>query len=65
MPNVILPYIKAWAALIVAVVGAVLAGVTDAPRWAYLILAGLTAIAVYGAPNSDPGEDAGDGGPVG
>lgn len=51
MPDVILPYAKAWAALIVAVLTGVSA-VTDLPQWVTVTLAALSVIAVYGVPNT-------------
>ena len=53
MPDVVLPYLKAWAALIGAVLTAV-SGVVELPTAVTVVLAILTAVATYGVPNSEP-----------
>ena len=65
MPDTILPYAKAWAALVVAVLTAV-SVVTSLPHWVTIALAGLSVLAVYQAPANriNTSEDPGDGGPV-
>lgn len=53
MPDVILPYAKAWAALLFAVLSGI-AAVTDLPQWLAVASAVLSVIAVYGVPNAAP-----------
>lgn len=62
MPDIFLPYAKAWAAFIVAVLTGV-SVVVDLPQWLTIALAALSVIAVYGVRNTpapDGGEGAGD-----
>lgn len=53
MPDVVLPYLKAWAALI----GAILVGVSavvELPKALTVVLAILTAVSVFSVPNTPP-----------
>ncbi len=59
MPDVILPFAKSWAALIVAVLTGVSA-VADFPQWLTVVLAGLSVVAVYGVPNGAASESTAD-----
>jgi len=53
LPKAVLPYAKAWIALLGVIASSVVIGWDDAPKWLVVVSSVLTAVGVYLTPNAE------------